>query len=156
MSVHIRRLTTSHGPVFLVNSRLSLVTASRLLGNPFSLGYGVNLPSSLARILSHTLGFSPRLPVSVYGTVTHLPHLEAFLGSMIRVGLWAKPSYSHFRIAAADLPTTTPYVLKPGQSKPGQPFTSASPLRSNRSPVVREYSTRFPSLTPFGLSLGAD
>ena len=143
--------------MFLVNSRLSLVTAAPTeLGHPFSLSYGANLPSSLARILSSTLGFSPRLPVSVYGTVTGSPHLEAFLGSMIKAGLWARPSYSHFRIATADLPTMTPYVLKPGQSKPGRPFTPASPLRSNGSPVVREYLTRFPSSTPFDLNLGAD
>ena len=36
--------------------------------HPFSRSYGVILPSSLTRVLSHTLGYSPRLPVSVYGT----------------------------------------------------------------------------------------
>ena len=35
---------------------------------PFSLSYGYNLPSSLTRVLPRTLGFSPRIPVSVYGT----------------------------------------------------------------------------------------
>ena len=35
---------------------------------PFSRSYGVNMPSSLTVIHSSTLGFSPRLPVSVYGT----------------------------------------------------------------------------------------
>ncbi|AXK21536.1 hypothetical protein DPQ26_00520 [Bacillus sp. E25] len=38
--------------------------------HPFSRSYGVILPSSLTRVLSHTLGFSPRLPVSVCGTGT--------------------------------------------------------------------------------------
>ena len=43
---------------------------------------------------SSTLGFSPRLPVSVYGTGTIIISLEVFLGSLIRVtihapeGLW--------------------------------------------------------------------
>jgi hypothetical protein len=37
---------------------------------PFSRSYGVILPSSLTRVLSRTLGFSPRLPVSVCGTGT--------------------------------------------------------------------------------------
>ena len=39
---------------------------------PFSRSYGVNLPSSLTRVLSLILGFSPHLPVSVCGTGTFL------------------------------------------------------------------------------------
>ena len=39
-----------------------------LLGHPFSLSYGIILPSSLTRVLSRALGFSPHLPVSVCGT----------------------------------------------------------------------------------------
>lgn len=38
--------------------------------HPFSRSYGVILPSSLTRVHSLTLGFSPRLPVSVCGTGT--------------------------------------------------------------------------------------
>ena len=65
--------------MFLLNSRLGLFSAppSRLGGlplhgseYPFSRSYGVNLPSSLTRVLPRTLGFSPRLPVSVCGTGT--------------------------------------------------------------------------------------
>src|SRR5690554_2718600 len=40
--------------------------------HPFSRSYGVILPSSLTRVHSLTLGFSPRLPVSVCGTGTYL------------------------------------------------------------------------------------
>jgi hypothetical protein len=47
------------------------------------------MPNSLTRVLSVTLGFSPHLPVSVYGTDTLKTRLEAFLGGMIRVGLRA-------------------------------------------------------------------
>ena len=54
--------------MFLVNSRLGLFSAAFFRRHPFSLSYGVILPSSLTRVLSHTLGFSPRLPVSVCGT----------------------------------------------------------------------------------------
>jgi hypothetical protein len=43
---------------------------STLAGHPFSRSYGVNLPSSLTKVLSRALGFSPHLPVSVYGTGT--------------------------------------------------------------------------------------
>ncbi len=40
------------------------------------------LPSSLTRVLSYTLGFSPRLPVLVYGTVTYSLILEVFLDNL--------------------------------------------------------------------------
>ena len=56
--------------MFLINSRLSLFTATHLRGLPFSLSYGVNLPSSLTTLLPLALGFSPHLPVSVCGTDT--------------------------------------------------------------------------------------
>ena len=48
----------------------------------FSRSYGVNLPSSLTWVLSSALGFSPRPPVSVCGTVTAKPLLEAFFSSV--------------------------------------------------------------------------
>ena len=40
------------------------------MGHPFSRSYGVILPSSLTRVFSRALGFSPLLPVSVCGTGT--------------------------------------------------------------------------------------
>ena len=43
-----------------------LVPSQRRL--PLSRSYGYILPSSLTRVLPRTLGFSPRIPVSVYGT----------------------------------------------------------------------------------------
>ena len=134
--------------MFLVNSRLGLVTATtRKAGrevlfikwHPFSRSYGANLPSSFTWILSSALGFSPRVRVSVYGTGSLISHIEDFLGSMIRESLWARPSYSSLRIISADLPTKTSYTLKPGQSKPGSPFTSASPHSSNNIKLVQEY-----------------
>jgi len=74
-------LLTLQRPVFLVNSRLGHFSAASscfssvkkdttLTRHPFSLSYGVNLPSSLKRVYTFALGFSPYLPVSVYGTVT--------------------------------------------------------------------------------------
>src|SRR5690606_30579597 len=51
-------------------------------GPTFFRSYGGNLPSSLTRVLSSALGFSPRPPVSVSGTgACHAPR-AAFLGSM--------------------------------------------------------------------------
>ena len=70
MSGIILRLTTSQCPVFLLNSRLDLFSATAIARRrPFSQSYRTILPSSLAAIHSSTLGFSPQLPVSVYGTV---------------------------------------------------------------------------------------
>ena len=105
--------------MFLVNSRPGRFSATppsysskwiRREGHPFSRSYGVILPSSLTRVLSSTLGFSPRPPVSVYGTVTRNTHIEVFLGSMIRATLCAKRSLSHLgvktvRICLDDPPT---------------------------------------------------
>ena len=53
-------------------------------GHPFFRSYGAILPSSFCKTHSSTLGFSPHLPVSVYGTGTRSRHDGAFLGSMIR------------------------------------------------------------------------
>ena len=134
--------------MFLVNSRSGLVTAATLKSrrevyffkwHPFSRSYGANLPSSFTWILSSALGFSPRVRVSVYSTVSQISNIEDFLGSMIRESLWARPSYSSLRIVPTDLPIRTPYSLKPGQSKPGSPFTSASPHSSNNIKLVQEY-----------------
>ena len=69
MSDCIRHLSTSHSPVFLINSCLDLFSAPRLYGeDPFSRSYGVNLPSSLTMNLSSALVYSTRPPVSVCGT----------------------------------------------------------------------------------------
>jgi hypothetical protein len=52
----------------LLNSCLGLFTAAYLRKRLFFRSYETNLPSSLATIHSSALGYSPRLPVSVYGT----------------------------------------------------------------------------------------
>ncbi len=66
-------------PVFLVNSHLDLFAAATSGSTSkwrhpkwrsLSRSYGTNLPSSLTEVRSSALGFSPRLPVSVYGTDT--------------------------------------------------------------------------------------
>src|SRR5699024_11836884 len=57
-------------PVFWMHTFFRLFTsANQSLGyHPFFRSYGVILPSSLTRVLSLTLVFSTRLPVSVCGT----------------------------------------------------------------------------------------
>ena len=77
--------------MFLVNSRNPRFSATsrRSEGKPlhanrhtFSRSYGVILPSSLTRVLSRALGYSPRPPESVCSTVTKVALCAAFLGSL--------------------------------------------------------------------------
>ncbi len=81
--------------MFVVNSRLGFSSAAGSSSNreglhqlrpSFSRSYGCILPSSLTRVFPRTLGFSPRLPVSVLVRV-HNVSLEAFLGSVVRLNL---------------------------------------------------------------------
>ncbi len=69
--------------MFLVNSRLSTFAAASIArGRPYPEVTAAVLPSSLTKVLSYTLGFSPHLPVSVCGTDTlNFKLLEIFLGS---------------------------------------------------------------------------
>ena len=82
MSGLIPHLSISQSLVFLLNSRLGLFTAAShtksVRRRPFSRSYRAILPSSLAMIHSSTLGFSPRLPVSVYGTGSYNLSIRGF------------------------------------------------------------------------------
>ena len=110
-----------------------------LLWHPFSLSYGVNLPSSLTMLLSLILGSSPHLPVSVCGTGTFIQFLQAFLVSVL---LDNSLLYFHyiFRYESflflAFLPLLCPLHFK---------YIGGAGI-----------STCCPSDTPFGLSLGPD
>ena len=83
MSGLILHLTISQSHVFLLNSRLDHFSAPYSRRGPFSLSYRTNLPSSLATVHSSTFGFSPRPPVSVYGTGGLYVCLESFLESRL-------------------------------------------------------------------------
>ena len=82
MSGLIHHLSIWQSHMFLLNSRLGHFTAASLVKNEgkrsFSRSYRAILPSSLAMNHSSTLGFSPRLPVSVYGTGSHNLKLSGF------------------------------------------------------------------------------
>ena len=117
MSAPIRQLSLWQAPKFLVNSRLGLFSATtqssgswslHLTWLPLSRSYGYILPSSLTRVLPRTLGFSPRIPVSVYGTGGRAAalSLEAFLDS---VGSTPSPpslvaTHHASRLQGTDLP----------------------------------------------------
>ena len=78
-------------------------------GSPYCELTDVVLPSSFTRNHPFALGYSPCLPVSVYGTETILLILEAFLGRLlILVALAeAKTSYSSLVLSSGFSSKTT-------------------------------------------------
>ena len=90
-------------------------------GHTFFRSYGVNLQSSLTRVLSSALVYSTRLPESVCGTVTYSTRYEVFLGSVESVTLRPiRDSSSPLGVNdPADLPTRSAYGLEPGYPTPG-------------------------------------
>ena len=149
--------------MFLVNSRQTLFTATpsgflskqfTLPGHSFSRSYGVILPSSLTKVLSSALGYSPRLPVSVL--VRSLPRIrtEVFLGNPadhFRLQM-VLSRYQGFRLRICLQPTSIPET---GTINAPLTFQVPSPLHQLPESGAR-ILTRCPSTTPFGLALGAD
>jgi hypothetical protein len=147
--------------VFLINSRSHRLPATsersgskshHLPRHTFSRSYGINLQSSLTRVLSSALGFSPHPPVSVYGTVQYCLKLRGFSREH---GIWhfgaRSSSSSRLGIDPPDLPGGSSYTLKLGHP-------SCHSLL--RHPIAAAPGTGmltcFPSTTPFGLALGTD
>jgi len=144
----------------LLNSRLDLFTAA-LAGlhpqkHPFSRSYGVILPSSLTRVLPSTLGFSPHLPVSVYGTGTFF--LTRGFSWQCEIRDFATAIFTRHHSPAlcrTDLPIRPPHCLD-------VLFQSHARLTLLRHPFAQTVkggtgiSTCCPSSTPFGLDLGPD
>ena len=75
-------LVNSHNPHFSATANSSGGKLHHHQRHTFSRSYGVNLPSSLTRVLSRALGYSPRPPESVCGTDTKVAPHAAFLGSL--------------------------------------------------------------------------
>ena len=109
-------------------------------GHPFFRSYGAILPSSFCNSHSSTLGFSPHLPVSVYGTDTRMAPRGTFLGSMIRIRWLAFRLVSLSRLGLDSICSTEPrpYTLRPAQPFAGGSVTSAYPC-FNATQVVQEY-----------------
>ena len=137
--------------MFLVNSRYPLLSATHRsssregnhhAGHTFFRSYGVNLPSSLTRVLSSALVYSTHLPESVCGTVTRTTRLEAFLGSMGLTTLRPlRDSSSPLSVwdGPPDLPNGPAYRLKPGYPTPGWSTLLRPPITDNAVQVVQEY-----------------
>ena len=139
--------------MFLLNSRLGLFTAASFHWHSFSRSYGVILPSSLTTLLPSALGFSPHLPVSVYGTGTYKT-IAAFLGGIDSgTSLLLVRSVSRFSLCNPDLPKLQPLRL--------HWFFHSQLSLSFRVPTVlficsTRISTSCPSATAFALTLGPD
>ena len=153
--------------MFLVNSHNPHFTAtsSRFPGEPdhagrhtFSRSYGVSLPSSLARVLSRALGYSPRPPESVCSTVTRAAPCAAFLVSLESSSCPAEAGPHHL--------STTRSAVCPSRVLAKQPtgldtdpctvlnLSFSVPAHFNAILGRTGILTCFPSPTPFGLGLG--
>ena len=118
--------------MFLVNSRLGRFSATASRRHPLSRSYGVILPSSLTRVLSRALGFSPRLPVSVCGTDTGV--LTRGFSRQFGVSCFAPPwcrSHSRLGLTPGGFACQTPCSLRPVLPFTGSTYPPVSPLRSN-------------------------
>ena len=158
MSASIRHLTILQRPVFLINSCLGLFTAANHSHgqHPFFRSYGVILPSSLTRVLSLTLGFSPRLPVSVCGTgrcfltrsFSRQCDIRSF-GTIISLLITACPfrnkHLTHFKTCCLNRHIQQSALLSLLRPSIAQTKTTGTGI-----------STCYPSPTPFGLGLGPD
>ena len=150
--------------MFLVNSRYPLFVEttfgsgrrpSTYRWHTLSRSYGVNLPSSLTRVLSSALVFSTCPPESVWGTVTsRSTQPAAFLGS---VGSITSTPRSH-GITSQRCPRVfflrgPPTGLHRGYQRPADlPFSVPALLPTGGTGMF----ARLPSASPFGYALGAD
>ena len=150
--------------MFLINSRSHLVSATsersrRKVLHPqrrtFSRSYGAILPSSFAQVISRALVFSTCLPVSVCSTVVPCLMLRDFSWKpgIYSFSPYGPPHHASVYNALPDLPKSTTYTL-------GQVLPITCSYSLLRHPFAARTSTgiltRCPSITPFGLTLGAD
>ena len=153
-------LVNSHNPRFSATTPRSGRKALHAKRHTFSRSYGVILPSSLTRVLSRALGYSPRPPESVCGTDTKVALYAAFLGSL---GLPSVPS----KLGPHHLSDTRTAVC-PYRVLAAHPtgLNALSMQRARLPYSVPAYFnailggagilTCFPSPTPLGLGLGSD
>ena len=75
-------LVNSHNRQFTATAKSSRSKSYHPERHTFSRSYGANLPSSLTRVLSRALGYSPRPPELVWSTIAKEALYAAFLGSV--------------------------------------------------------------------------
>ena len=131
---------------------MSLFSAASFQRHPFSRSYGVILPSSLTMLLPPALGFSPHLPVSVYGTGMYHT-IAAFLDSRNHTLRY----FGSLRVTSSDCTADLPAVLLPRLPR----YSHSRAVLSFCVPTVlmihgTGISTCCPSATPLSLALGPD
>ncbi len=150
MSVPILPVTSLQRPMFLLNSRLGLLSAAlsafnrktyNLLGLPFSRSYGDNLPSSLGWFNSYALGYLPMFTCVGFGTVAITRSFSAAWSTTLRL--------PDGKLAFA--PQPKPTRLDRDNRHPAV----ASLLRHFHCYSGTGIFTCFPSATPFGFTLGS-
>jgi hypothetical protein len=114
---------------------------------PFSRSYGTILPSSFTRVLSLTLGFSPRPPVAVCGTGS--ARLPRGFSSQCRIGLLGlsrSPSPPLQRVTITlrvsdrlRLTSGPPWTLAADFQSHGRPTFLRPPIGSNVWSLAPEY-----------------
>ena len=111
-------------------------------GLPFSRSYGDILPSSFSTDHSSTLGFSPRLPVSVCGTVGKAAPARGFSWRPASRALDGTRPHSASGLTSngGDLPPPPGYTVASGNPDPTALLLPRPPLRSNASSPARESS----------------
>ena len=103
------------------------------------------MPSSLTWVLSSALGYSPRPPESVCGTVSRQStQTAAFLGSMGSLTLWGKAPRHHLStLGPRFIPTVPVYRFEPPLPHGG----SATLLRPCSAPAGR-----YGNINPFPIT----
>ena len=151
--------------MFLVNSRYRHFSATQASsgskslhqsGPSFFRSYGGRLQSSLTRVLSSALGFSPRPPESVCGTDTSRLHAGIFLEAWDHALQGLRPRHHLSALMTPRFyPMGSAYRLEPPQPSGGC-ATLLRPPSLQRLRGGTGILTCHPSPTPFGLGLGSD
>ena len=142
--------------MFLVNSRLGRFSAAHSHEHSFSRSYGVILQSSLAIVLSLTLGFSPHPCVSIFGTGPQSLSQELFLEAGFTFFCTCiaafHPLHAFTLLEWPFHPSLLPRLPTLFHPRVRLAFsvTPFTPLRSTG------FSACYPSTTPFGLALVPD
>ena len=142
--------------MFLVNSRLGRFSAAHSHEHSFSRSYGVILQSSLAIVLSLTLGFSPHPCVSIFGTGPQSHSQELFLEAGFTFFCTCiaafHPLHAFTLLEWSFNPSLLPRLPTLFHPRVRLAFsvTPVTPLRSTG------FSACYPSTTPFGLALVPD
>ena len=151
MSGLILHLSISQSLVFLLNSRLGHFSAPRVSEDPFSRSYRVNLPNSLAMTHSSTFGYSPRPPVSVYGTGCQYLMLSGFSWKSASPRCHLSRSLgvlSRFSTDAGFASHPSTFALQPAIPSAGGGSASPSPRRNtDKCRNINRLSIRCPAST---------